>query len=67
MAKQLIYISTSVSRGCPICSEPLDHDRFEDACSHVLGHGLKCLHVGQETHPGNHGEPWHSTVAVFGD
>jgi hypothetical protein len=50
MAQQLVYVSTNKSRLCPICGEEsLDGDRFEDACNHILRHGLKRLHVGQET------------------
>jgi hypothetical protein len=66
MAQQLVYVSTNKSRLCPICGEEsLDGDRFEDACNHILGHGLKRLHVGQETTRDDDGRPWHSTVAIF--
>jgi hypothetical protein len=63
----MIYVSSNISRMCPLCSESLDGERFEDACNHMLaGHGLKCLHVGQETTADREGKPWHMTVAVFG-
>jgi transposase len=64
--QQLVYVTTNTSRLCPICGEEsLDGDHFEDACNHVLRHGLKCLHIGQETRRDDNGKPWHSTVAVF--
>jgi hypothetical protein len=64
----IVKVSSDEYKNCPMCSgEQLDgKDRFEQACNHVLSHGLKCLHVGQETTPDDNGKPWHSTVAVFG-
>ena len=65
----LIRVSTNEGRPCPLCGQFLDGtEEFEEACKHLEGHGLKRLHVGQETHHGGDaGAPWHSTVAVFGD
>lgn len=66
MAQRLVYVSTNVPRSCPVCGETaLIYNFFEDACNHLLEHGLKLLHVGQETGPDENGKPWHSTVAVF--
>ena len=64
----IVKLSSNESRNCPVCGNQfLDGGQdFERACNHVLSHGLKCLHVGQETIPGEKGEPWHTTVAVFG-
>jgi hypothetical protein len=66
MAPKMIYVSSNISRMCPLCTESLDGELFEHACNHVLEHGLKCLHVGQETKADGDGKPWHMTVAVFG-
>lgn len=65
----IVRVSTYESRRCPFCDYSLDGcENFEEACNHLTQvHSLKCLHVGQETHHGDSGEPWHSTVAVFGD
>jgi hypothetical protein len=63
----MIYVSTNESRLCPLCGdESLDMEHFEDSCNHLLGHGLKCLHVGQETTRDRDGNLWQVTVAVFG-
>jgi hypothetical protein len=37
-----------------------DNPKFDEACNHLIKkHGLKCLHVGQETTHGSDGEtPW---------
>jgi len=68
MSEVIVRVSSNEGRGCPFCSnEFLDgSQQFEKACNHLLSHGLKCLHVGQETIAGRAGEPWHTTVAVFG-
>jgi len=64
----IVKVSSNIGSNCAICNnEFLDGtEDFEKACNHLLSHGLKCLHVGQETISGEHGEPWHTTVAVFG-
>jgi hypothetical protein len=70
VAKELIvYVSTNESRACPMpgCKFYLNGENFDGSCNHLLkAHGLKCLHVGQETGRDDEGKPWHSTVAVFG-
>jgi hypothetical protein len=44
----------------------LGGDDFEKGCNHLIQeHGMKCLHVGQESDEGDDGL-WHFTVAVFG-
>ena len=71
-SKQLFHISTSVIGNCPVCGaggEKIsmdDSEYFEKMCNHLFEHGLKCLHVGQETSRDDQGKPWQSTVAVFG-
>lgn len=42
-------------------------DKFDEACNHLINaHGLKCLHVGQQTKQNSEdGSPWHTTVTVF--
>ena len=64
----MAYVNTNEGLRCPIsgCSVSVP-ERFEKLCNHLIQeHGLKCLHVGQETAPGSDGKPWQSTVAVFG-
>ena len=65
----IVYVSTNVGRRCPFqdCDTHLGLNQFEESCNHLLQqHGLKCLHVGQETSGLGVDEPFHSTVAVFG-
>ena len=67
--KFIVYVSTNEGTGCPIegCDFFIGLEKFQESCNHLLQkHGLKCLHVGQETSHDNEGKPWHSTVAVFG-
>jgi len=70
LAKEsVVHVSTSVGRPCRIngCGFFLGLDKFQESCNHLIQqHGLKCLHVGQETSHDNDGKPWQSTVAVFG-
>ena len=67
--RTVVKLSTNEGRRCPVCNDFLDGidtQKFEEACSHLLKHGLKCLHVGTETIADSQGKPWHTTVAVFG-
>jgi hypothetical protein len=68
--EKLIRVSTHVQTGCPLCSSwqqsGSEHRYFEEMCNHLFTHGLKCLHVGQETDRSGDGDLWQSTVAVFG-
>jgi hypothetical protein len=71
VAKEQMYrISTNERVDCPVCQFTTyggDAVAFSDVCNHILReHGLKCLHVGQETTSGSNGGPYHYTVAVFG-
>jgi hypothetical protein len=71
LAKQIIRrISTNETVSCKLCDfTPYGGSgaAFDDVCNHLMKeHGLKCLHVGQETTHGTDSQPWHSTVAVFG-
>jgi hypothetical protein len=66
--KQIVSVRSDTGAPCPLCAGTrLDgHNDFDKACNHLMkDHGLKCLHVGQETH-GDEDKPWYSTVAVFG-
>jgi len=65
-AKIVVRVSTSEERSCPLCGEDLDGiRRWEDSCQHLLReHGLKVVHVGQESCHSDEGL-FHSTVAVF--
>lgn len=70
LAKEvLVKVTTGIGTRCRFCDTFLDgsRERFEDSCEHLMKeHGLKCLHVGQETDRDDEGKPWHNTVAVFG-
>ena len=58
----MVTVASNVGKPCPLCREErLNGERFDEACQHLLDHGLKCLHVGQEGHGTTH-----RTVAVFG-
>lgn len=61
-SKIIVSVASNVGKPCPVChEEQLDGKRFDEACQHLLSHGLKFLHVGQEGHRG-----MQRTVAVFG-
>ncbi len=66
----LVRVSTNETVTCRLCDFTPHNGTsaaFEDVCNHLMKeHGLACLHVGQETVHGPGGNPWHSTVAVFG-
>ena len=65
----IVMVSSNGDRQCPLCHDfSLDGTKdWEESCNHLLReHGLKCLHVGQETAPSFDGSPYHNTVAVFG-
>jgi hypothetical protein len=65
--KVIVRISSNEAGSCRVCGTYVDGTKdFEAACNHVLEHGLKCLHVGQETILGADGGPWQTTVAIFG-
>jgi len=42
------------------------HGRIDERINHLLNHGYKLLHVGQETITDSDGKPWHTTVAILG-
>ena len=62
----MVYLKTNIGKRCPLpgCDEFLEE--FDKSCNHLLKHGLKCLHVGQETSQDDSGKLWQNTVAVFG-
>ena len=70
LKKVVVLVTSEVTRTCPIenCHRLLDGiDHFEDACNHLLQHGLTCVHVGTQTDEGPNGQAWHVTIAVFGE
>ena len=70
LKKVVVVVTSEVGRTCPIedCHQLLDGmDHFEEACNHLLQHGLTCVHVGTQTADGPEGKPWYFTVAVFGE
>jgi hypothetical protein len=64
----IIRLSSNSGRYCPMCSDFYLNgpEQFEESCKHLFSHGLKCLHIGQETVNDHEGRPWHTTVAFFG-
>ncbi len=61
--KVIVTVASNMGKPCPLCNNvQLDGtEHFDEACQHLLNHGLKCLHVGQEAHG-----TFKRTVAVFG-
>jgi hypothetical protein len=39
---------------------------MEEKINHVLSHGYKILHIGQETTESSRGDLWQNTVAILG-
>jgi hypothetical protein len=67
-------VSTHILGGCPVCGSlpaRVDLDSMEDIAprvNHMLEvHGLRLLHVGQQTGTATNGEPFIATVAVLGE
>ena len=66
--EEVIQVFSDVSTGCPRCEEGpawSDVDWFADQVNHLLGHGYRLLHVGQESTAGAEGQPWQRTTAVL--
>ena len=38
---------------------------MEEKINHVLSHGYKILHIGQETTESSRGDLWQNTVAIL--
>ncbi len=68
--KQIIRVSTNISRGCPECHNAGlvgGHDNFESGVNHLIQqHGYRLLHVGSEWDNDREGKTVHHTVAVLG-
>jgi hypothetical protein len=67
-------VSTHILEGCPVCNSlpaRVDLDNMENIAprvNHMLEmHGLRLLHVGQQTGTAANGEPFVATVAVLGE
>jgi hypothetical protein len=68
--KRLIRVTSLINRNCPLCNGfewGPEKDHFERLANHLLEHGLKCVHVGQETDFDDQRRPRQATVAVFGE
>ena len=71
-AKNVIELRSGTFRVCPVCGSTDTHlqaggkPSMEKKINHVLAHGYKVLHIGQETVDGLNGEPWQETVAFLG-
>lgn len=74
---QIVTVSSNMMGPCPLCSQAAttmldgtETPKFDDACNHLINvHGLKCLHVGQQTKnnaAAGDGSLCYFTVAVFG-
>jgi len=71
--KQVVTVRSGEIGPCAICgkgikSRGIDRSEYwlDDQMNHMLEHGAKLLHVGQETVSGADGNPWQTTGAVFG-
>jgi hypothetical protein len=66
-SKIMVKVSSDVGEKCPLCDFFMKgSEQWQEACNHLLAHGLKCIHVGQESMHDNDGKLYHNTVAVFG-
>jgi hypothetical protein len=63
----VVHFTTSVSHACPEgCNRLVGGEDFADSVNHLVQqHGYKVRHIGQETHQGDDGGPWHTTAAVL--
>ena len=64
----VVYLSSNTGGGgCPHCEDgpPYDSD-VGVGINHLIKHGYKVLHVGQESSWSHEGQLWSSTVAVLG-
>ena len=73
-AKRVHQVKSSEVVQCPVCDRLPEeargmHDGEELVVqvNHMLGHGWKLLHVGQETSTGMDGDVWQQTTAVLGE
>ena len=71
--KRVVEIRSEVTGGvCPHCGRVYTEDQpglgseLEKRINHLLGHGFKILHVGQETGTDYKGDPYQATVAILG-
>jgi hypothetical protein len=68
--KQVFQISTNIWKNCPECSNmphsAIGDDEIDERVNHVLQHGYKLLHVGQQTSEDSQGRIWQTTVAILG-
>jgi hypothetical protein len=66
--RRIAQIHSDVFGGCPGCEEYSGlSDDLDERVNHLIGHGWKVLHVGQETTDGMGGEPWQRTTVVLGE
>ena len=73
--RNVVEVRSGTFRTCPVCGSLALHVKglkgvdptMEEKINHVLAHGYKVLHIGQETvNGGLNGEPWQETVAFLG-
>ena len=69
--KQIIQVHSESTAPCPDCNDGPDLGTKSDAwldiqVNHLLGHGYKILHTGQETTSDPDGNPWQRTTVVLG-
>ncbi len=69
--KNIVELRSGTFRVCPVCGSKEIHVQaganptMEKKINHVLSHGYKVLHIGQETVEVD-GKPWQETVAFLG-
>jgi hypothetical protein len=66
--KKVIELRSGMFASCPECGGSQTHmgASMEQKINHVLSHGYKILHIGQETSTSDSGAPWQETVAILG-
>ncbi len=66
--KKVIELRSDHHASCPECGGPQTHmdASMEEKINHVLSHGYKILHIGQETSRADTGDLWQTTVAILG-
>ena len=67
-AKKGIELRSGVFKSCPECGGAETHmdASMEQKINHVLSHGYKIQHIGQETTDSSSGDLWQVTVAILG-
>jgi len=65
---QVVEVSSNIWRPCPVahCGGINHNDDLPTRVNHLIGHGYRLLHVGQQNEMDNQGHPYPTTVAILG-